>query len=271
MTNQNGRLALAAALLVWAISPAAPKAATVAVSITGERRMPFNDQWRFFKGEMDGAERPEFDDTKWPTVRLPHDWAIEGPFEPQFGANTGGLPVFGTGWYRKSFTLPEAAKNRYFAIQFDGAMSNSRVWINGHDLGGRPYGYSRFSIDLTPFLQFGDHPNVIAVRLTPEERPSRWYPGAGIYRNVWLDVTGPVQVAPWGTYVTTPEVRTERSTVAVRTELRNRLSRDARITLRTTILDAAGKQVARQNDELLVPASSVQTADTKLTVTGAQL
>src|SRR5271169_3804588 len=163
MRNRSGRLALIIALGVWAVSPTAPQAATVAVAISGERKIPFNDEWRFFKGGAEGAERPEFNDSQWRTVRLPHDWAIEGPFEPQFGANTGGLPVFGTGWYRKSFTLPEAAKNRgagvqYFAIQFDGAMSNARVWLNGHDLGGRPYGYSSFSIDLPPFLQFGDRP-----------------------------------------------------------------------------------------------------------------
>lgn len=270
MANRNGRLALIAALVVWALMPAVPKAATVAVAVAGERRIAFNDEWRFFKGEMDGAERPEFNDTQWRTVRLPHDWAIEGPFDARFGANTGGLPVSGTGWYRKSFTLPESAKNRYVAIRFDGAMSNARVWLNGRDLGGRPYGYSSFSIDLTPYLQFGDRPNVIAVRLTPEERASRWYPGAGIYRNVWLDVTGPVHVTPWGTYVTTPEVQAARSTVAVKTELRNRQNREASITLRISILDQTGKQVAQQNDRITIPASSVQTADTKLTVTGAQ-
>jgi beta-galactosidase len=271
MKNRLGRLALIAALVVWALLPAAPKAATVAVAIAADRKIPFNDEWRFFKGEAAGAEQQAFDDAQWRTVRLPHDWAIEGPFDPKFGANTGGLPVSGTGWYRKSFTLPEAAKNRYIAIQFDGAMSNSRVWLNGHDLGGRPYGYSSFSIDLTPYLNFGNAPNIIAVRLTPEDRASRWYPGAGIYRNVWLDVTGPVHVTPWGTYVTTPNARTEGSTVDVKIELRNRQTRDAKVTLRISILDQTGKQVARQMDDLTIPATSVQTADTKLTVTNAQL
>ena len=160
---------------------------------------------------------------------LPHDWAIEGPFDPQQNPHTGALPIFGTGWYRKSFTLPASAKGRYFAIEFDGAMSNARVWLNGQELGGRPYGYIGFAFDLTPYLHFGAQENVLAVRLTPEDHSSRWYPGAGIYRNVWLDVTGPVHVAHWGTYVTTPEVTDDKATVAVKTEVRNRTGQDARM------------------------------------------
>ena len=101
-------------------------------------------------------------------------------------------------------------------------MSNSKVWLNGQELGGRPYGYSSFELDLTPHLKFGGAPNVLAVRLTPEDHSSRWYPGAGIYRNVWLTTTGPVHVAHWGTYVTTPQVTDAQATVAVKVEIRNR-------------------------------------------------
>ena len=118
-----------------------------------------------------------------------------------------------------------------------------RVWLNGHELGGRPYGYIGFSFDLTPYLKFGAA-NVIAVRLTPEDRSSRWYPGAGIYRNVWLDITGPVHVARWGTYVTTPEVSGAQSSVAVKTEVQNRLQSERKVTLQTSVLDAAGKVVS---------------------------
>ena len=119
-------------------------------------------------------------------------------------------------WYRKSFTLPETAKGRFFSIEFDGAMSNAHVWLNGQDLGERPYGYISFAFDLTPHLKFGGQTNVLAVRLAPEDQSSRWYPGAGIYRNVWLTVTGPQHVAHWGTYVTTPEVSEAKATVASR-------------------------------------------------------
>ena len=128
---------------------------------------------------------------------MPHDWAIDGPFDSTQNPHTGALPIFGTGWYRKTFTLPETAKGRRFSIVFDGAMSNARVWINGHELGNRPYGYSSFSFDL-PDLNFGATANVLAVRLTPEDQSSRWYPGAGIYRNVWLDVTSLVHMSDLG-------------------------------------------------------------------------
>ena len=195
--------------------------AAAGLPVNGPRRIDFDADWRFFKGEAPGAEKPEFDDSKWRQLRLPHDWAIEGPFDQQLNPHTGALPSFGTGWYRKSFTVPESGKGRYFSVEFDGAMANSTVWLNGHEIGGRPFGYIGFSCDLTPYLKFGGD-NVIAVRLTPEDRSSRWYPGAGIYRNVWIDVTGPVHVARWGTQVTTPEVNEGEGAVAVKTEVRNR-------------------------------------------------
>ena len=182
-----------------------------------KRRISFNDDWRFFKGDSDGAEQPGFDDSKWTHVRLPHDWAIEGPFDRTLNPHTGALPISGTGWYRKTFTFPAAFNGRYVTVEFDGAMSNSRVWLNGHELGGRPYGYIGFAFDLTPLLLLNGQENVLAVRLSPEDRSSRWYPGAGIYRNVWLDVTGPVHVARWGTYVTTPKISDEDAEVVVST------------------------------------------------------
>jgi beta-galactosidase len=230
-------------------------AADSAIPVNGPRRIDFDAGWRFIKGYTPGAEAPAFDDSKWRQLNLPHDWAIEGPFDPQISPHTGSLPFFGTGWYRKSFTVPANGKGRYFSIEFDGAMSNSRVWLNGHDLGGRPYGYSGFSFDLTPYLNFGGA-NVIAVRLTPEDRSSRWYPGAGIYRNVWIDVTAPVHVARWGTYVTTPEASEAQGSVAVKTEVRNRLDAARKVTLVTTLQDAAGKTVTRTSNDAEIPAGS---------------
>jgi len=167
------------------------------VQLKNERRIRFNDDWRFFKGEAAGAESPDYDDAQWRTLALPHDWAIEGPFDRANNANTGGLPVSGTGWYRKHFVLPAEAQGHHFSVEFDGAMSNAHVWLNGHEIGERPYGYSSFALDLTPYLRW-DGENVLAVRLKPEPDSSRWYPGAGIYRNVWLTMTGPVHVAHWG-------------------------------------------------------------------------
>jgi beta-galactosidase len=230
-------------------------AAASAISVSGPRRIDFDADWRFFNGEATGAEAPAFDDSKWRQLTLPHDWAIEGPFDPNLNPHTGALPYFGTGWYRKSFTVPESGKGKYFSIEFDGAMSNSTVWLNGHELGGRPYGYIGFAFDLTPYLNFGST-NVIAVRLKPEDRSSRWYPGAGIYRHVWIDITGPLQVARWGTYVTTPQVSDAESSVAVKTEVRNRLNVERKITLATSVMDASNKVVAHAANDVTIPAGS---------------
>ena len=179
---------------------------------------------------------------------LPHDWAIEGPFDPAISPHQGSLPYFGVAWYRKRFEVPESARGRYYALEIDGAMSNATVFLNGRELGGRPYGYIGFAVDLTPHLRFGGE-NVVAVRLAPEPESSRWYPGAGLYRHVWIEATGPVHVERWGTYVTTPAVTEAGATVAVRTELRNREADPARVTLETVILDPEGREVARSHVE----------------------
>ncbi len=257
------RCLLSALVMVQALG------AATSIPANGPRRVNFDDDWRFLKADAPGAEAPGFDDSKWRQLRLPHDWAIEGPFDQNLNPHTGALPIFGTGWYRKSFTVPENGKGRYFSIEFDGAMANSRVWINGHELGGRPYGYIGFSFDLTPYLKFGEA-NVVAVRLTPEDRSSRWYPGAGIYRNVWIDITGPVHVARWGTYVTTPAVSDAQSSVAVKTEVRNQLESERKITLQTSVVDAAGKVVARASNDATIPAGGSLTIASALTVARPQ-
>jgi beta-galactosidase len=257
-----------AGLLAAGVCPVAISSAAVAthVQISNERRVSFNDGWRFLKAEAEGAQDPGFDDSKWTEVRLPHDWAIDGPFDSKLNPHTGALPIFGTGWYRKTFVLPDNLKDRYWTIEFDGAMSNAHVWLNGHELGSRPYGYIGFAFDLTPYLKFGGQENVLAVRLTPEDHSSRWYPGAGIYRNVWLDSTSSLHVAHWGVYVTTPEVSDEKSTVAVKTEVRNRLKHDAQITLRTSIVDADGKRVGQSETGATIPADAMQAISTRLTI-----
>jgi beta-galactosidase len=231
-----------------------------------ERRVRFDSAWRFSKGDIPGAEQPRFDDSGWRLLDLPHDWAIEGPFDPKISPHQGSLPFFGVAWYRKRFAVPESARGRrHYAIEFDGAMANATVFLNGHELGGRPYGYIGFSLDLTPHLLFGGV-NVLAVRLAPEPESSRWYPGAGLYRHVWVDATGPVHVEHWGTYVTTPAVGVRGATVAVRTELRNREAREASVTLETAILDASGRVVARSTSEPTVPAGEVAAALARITV-----
>ena len=129
----------------------------------GERRVSFDAAWRFQKGDAAGAEKPDFADGAWRVLALPHDWAIEGPFDPKISPHQGSLPFFGVAWYRKHFTVPESARGRDYAVELDGVMANATVFLNGHELGGRPYGYIGFSLDLTPHLVFGGE-NVLAVR-----------------------------------------------------------------------------------------------------------
>jgi len=240
--------------------------ATAESGVGGHRRVSFNEDWRFLKGEAAGAERTEFNDSEWRALDLPHDWAIEGPFDPKYNPHSGGLPYFGVGWYRKHFRLPDSASRQFYSVEFDGAMSNAQVWLNGQELGGRPYGYIGFAFDLTPHLLFARAENVLAVRLAPEDRSSRWYPGAGIYRHVWLNVTGGVHVARWGTYVTTPAVSEARATVSVRTEIRNRTPQPARITLETSILDHQGASVGREISDRTIAADATEVVEAQVDV-----
>ncbi len=224
MYRRSGRLARATIILCLGFSWLGFSGAAAAASPAsdGARRASFNDGWRFHLGDLPEAQQMAFRDTAWTALRLPHDWAIGLPFDPKLNPHTGALPVSGIGWYRKTFTLPSSARQRYVTLEFDGAMANARVWLNGKELGGRPYGYMGFNVDLSADLRWDGKANVLAVRVAPEADASRWYPGAGIYRNVWLEITGPVHVARWGTYVTTPEVTAAHATIAVQTEVRNR-------------------------------------------------
>ena len=234
-----------AVLILFVLACAAMPAATkIEIKSGSPRRITFNESWRFLKGDAAGAAQPGFNDSAWRTLDLPHDWAIEGPFDPKYNPQDGGLPFFGIGWYRKHFTAAADVKGKHISIEFDGAMSNSQVWLNGHVLGGRAYGYIGFSFDLTPHLLYGAQENVLVVKLAPEDESSRWYPGAGIYRNVWLDITAPVHVARWGTYVTTPEVSDAAAVVAIRTRIESGGTDIKGLTLETSILDASDKQVA---------------------------
>ena len=155
-----------------------------------------------------------FDDRGWRTLNLPHDWGIEGPFKQEYPGDTGKLPWWGVGWYRKSFTIPAADAGKRIFLDIDGAMAYAAVWLNGQFVGGWPYGYASFQLDLTPYIKAGAE-NVVAIRLDNPPDSSRWYPGGGLYRNVWLVKTSAVHVAHWGTAVTTPIVSADVATVNV--------------------------------------------------------
>jgi beta-galactosidase len=167
--------------------------------------VPFESDWRFLKGEAEGAEQPQFNDAAWQQVNLPHDWSIAGPFEQDAPATGAGafLPT-GIGWYRKEFTLPAGNTNARVFAEFDGVMANSDVWINGCHLGHQPNGYVSFLYDLTSCVRFGGQSNLLAVRADTSSQPaSRWYAGSGIYRHARLFITDPVHIEHWSTFITT--------------------------------------------------------------------
>lgn len=192
------------------------------------------NNWKFVKGEVSGAQSVTFDDTDWESVTVPHDWAIYGPFDRNNDlqnvtivqnlekkaslktGRTGGLPYIGIGWYRTSFNVPDGKRA---TLVFDGAMSEARVYVNGAEVCFWPYGYNSFFCDVTEFLHTDGKNNTLAVRLENKPQSSRWYPGAGLYRNVHLLVTEEIHVPVWGTQITTPHVNDDFASVCLRTKV----------------------------------------------------
>jgi beta-galactosidase len=206
---------------------------------------PFDDNWMFYKGDAAGAEQTAFNDKAWRKLNVPHDWSIEGPYDQANPTSRGGgyLPA-GIGWYRKQFILPNNLSGKKISVEFDGVMTNSDVWINGHHLGKRPYGYISFMYDITPYVSFGK-PNVIAVKADNTLQPaSRYYTGAGIYRHVRLVAANQVHFAPWSVYVTTPVAETAKATVKVQAQVVNETKAGGEYSVTTTITDASGKTVS---------------------------
>jgi beta-galactosidase len=205
--------------------------------------------------------QPGFNDSQWRRLNLPHDWGIEGPFDPALPGGTGRLPWSGVAWYRKHLDIPAADAGKKFYLEVDGAMSYAAVWINGKCVGGWPYGYASWRVDLTPFVNFGGE-NVIAIRLDNPPDSSRWYPGGGIYRNVWLVKTDPVYVAHWGTYITTPLVGPTGAVVRVSSKIINETTNAAVLTVETKLypLDANGRKsgeaVGESRQSVTLPAGT---------------
>lgn len=219
----------------------------------------FNEDWRFHLGDVTNAQASDFNDSKWRQLNLPHDWSVEGEFDEKNPAGTGGgaLPG-GLAWYRKTFNIPSSSKGKLVFVDFDGVYRNSEVWINGHHLGKRPYGYSSFEYELTPYLNFGTQKNLIAVKVDNSQQPnSRWYSGSGIYRNVWLTTTEKARVDHWGTFVTTPEVSEQSATVAIKTKVRNDSDNNAPLNLTTILSDASGNEVGRAGEKNVAAKGSV--------------
>lgn len=221
--------------------------------------------WKFMKGDVADAIKPDFDDKQWEAVTVPHDWAIYGPFDRSHDlqevavtqnletaasvktGRTGGLPYVGVGWYRTTF---EAPAGKLVSLVFDGAMSEARVYVNGQEVCFWPCGYNSFHCDVTPYLNKEGAKNLLAVRLENRPQSSRWYPGAGIYRNVRVVATEAVHVPVWGTQLTTPHVSAEYASVCLKTTVEGAGMKDVRIL--TQILSPEGEVVASKDNTMKI-------------------
>jgi len=225
--------------------------------------------WRFHKGEAAGAHESSFDDISWRQLDVPHDWSIEGPFDrTNLASREGGYLPTGVGWYRKALNLPASESNKKVFVEFDGVMANSDVWINGQHLGKRPSGYASFRYELTPHFRFGeDAKNVLAVKAdTSEQVASRWYTGSGIYRHVRMIVVDPLHVEPWSIFITTPKVAKESATVEISTSVSNKGLSATDVTLRTRIVDAAGREVGVKQEPAQMASEGFKNFQQTLTV-----
>ena len=211
----------------------------IACGATARERINFDKGWRFALADSVQMSALDYNDSKWHTLNVPHDWAIEGDFSASApSGNSGGALPGGIGWYRKTFTVDNADKGKMMYIDFDGVYMNAKVWINGTLLGQRPYGYSSFRYDLTPYIIYGGK-NVVAVRVDNSDQPnSRWYSGCGIYRHVWLNKTARIHVAHWGTHVVA-----EGNKVKVDVTVDN--PDNAKFAVRNTLLDCEGRVVGK--------------------------
>ena len=227
----------------------------------------FTKGWKFTRNDSPEFISPDYNDAKWESVVVPHDWAIYGPFSihndkqnvaisqdgqkdaMEHAGRTGGLPFVGVGWYRLNFEVPELAKDQKATLIIDGAMSNAEVFVNGEKAGYWPYGYNTFHLDVTPFVKVGKG-NQLAIRLENQPESSRWYPGAGLYRNVHLLVTNDAHVPVWGTQLTTPIVNKEMAKVSIITTLDKGKKANADYRIETSIVNSQGKVVANETESL---------------------
>lgn len=226
----------------------------------------FDAGWRFHLGDATGAQATTYDDSSWTALDVPHDWSISLPFTQNSPAGAGGGYLNGgVGWYRKTFTLPASSAGQKLFVQFDGVYMDSTVYLNGTQVGARPYGFSSFECDLTANAKPGAA-NVLAVRVNNQQPSSRWYSGSGIYRHTWLKTVNPVRVAYTGEVVTTPQVSTSSATVSIAVTIQNDSASDQSVTVASSVGDPTGAGVGAATS----PATSVaagKTATVTQTVT----
>ncbi|MBT3199108.1 MAG: DUF4982 domain-containing protein [Phycisphaerales bacterium] len=228
-------------------------------------------EWKFSLSDSPDASEPDFDDSKWRSVEVPHDWSILGPYDKKnpCGGQGGYLPT-GVGWYRKNLDVNALDPNSQYLIMFDGVFMNSEVYVNGKKVGGRPYGYVSFYFDITKELKSGV--NSLAVRVDNEKAPNaRWYPGCGIYGDVRLIVKNKINFDQWGTFVTTPEITDQKATVAVTSALNNGTATAQKAIINSTIFDMSGRQVASARQFANLPANKQASAKSRLQIRNPSL
>lgn len=228
-----------------------------------------NDNWKFTLQDAPDAQNTAYNDAKWQSVNVPHDWSVEGRLSPTLASCQGYLPG-GIGWYRKSLNIPQNKKGEKVYLYFEGVYNRSEVFINGHSLGKRPNGYISFAYDATPFVKYGED-NIIAVRVDhSKSADSRWYSGSGIYRNVWVVYSNPVHIAQWGVY-TYPEVVNGTGTLNVEVALENGSASKTNLTVVNELVDNSGKTVAKSSQKVSVEANKENKATVKINVKNPQL
>lgn len=233
--------------------------AFLALPVSARERKCVDEGWRFILADSPEMSANSYDDSAWRLLDLPHDWAIEGDFSASnpSGAGGGALPG-GIGWYRKQLQLKPKAGERYF-IDFDGVYMNSTVYVNGHELGKRPYGYSSFRYELTPWLR-PDGNNIIAVKVDNSDQPnSRWYSGCGIYRHVWVESAAAVSVGHWGTYIVPVLKGNGTAQFKVVANIENTTGKTVKAIVRNTLLDAEGRRVTSSQSAMNLAAKGDNT------------
>jgi beta-galactosidase len=232
----------------------------------------FDSGWKFHLGDVSGAQATTFDDSSWTALDVPHDWSISLPFTQSSPAGAGGGYLNGgTGWYRKTFTLPAASPGQKLFVQFDGVYMDSTVYLNGTQVGARPYGFSSFECDLTANAKFGGS-NVLALRVNNQQPSSRWYSGSGIYRHTWLKTVNQVRVAYTGTAVTTPQASATSATVSIAVTIQNDTTSAQSVTVASSVGDATGTGVgAASSPAVSVTQGSTATVMQTVTVANPKL
>ena len=228
-----------------------------------------NDNWKFNLQDSPEAQNEIFNDAKWQTVNVPHDWSVKGQLSPTLASCTGYLPG-GIAWYRKSISIPQSKSGEKVYLYFEGVYNRSEVFINGHSLGKRPNGYISFAYDATPYIKYGAE-NVISVRVDhSQSADSRWYSGSGIYRNVWLVYANPIHIAQWGVYAY-PEVNKGIGTLNIEVDVENGSGIKSKLTVINELLSKEGKSIGKTSAKIEVPGNQNGKILTKINVKNPQL